>query len=138
MHDPFNSMSQLANGIKVCRFSEHPFSCLAILLDATLKAACPTLKAPVPNPTSGEIPVKSTHACFPPTHPYTITSARRSVNLSSSGPDNKFTGASFFTDTVAVVVTLRTLIFRENANTVVAETSKTFLLHQILRLQTTI
>jgi hypothetical protein len=56
------------------------------------------VKVPVPNSTSGETPVKSTHACFPPTHPYTITSAGLRVYCPSRGSVKKFTGAFFFTD----------------------------------------
>jgi len=74
-----------ANGIKVCWLSEHAFSCLVTLLDAAFRAECPTVKAPTLKPTSGETSVKSTHACFPPTHPYTITSACLSVDLLSNG-----------------------------------------------------
>jgi len=87
-----------ANGIKACWLSEHAFSCLASLLDATFRAVCPTVKGLTPNPTSGETPVKSTQTCFPPTHPYTITSAGLNVDLLSSGSVKKFIGASFFTD----------------------------------------
>ena len=87
-----------ANGIKTWWLSEHAFSCLVTLLDATFRAACPTIKGPAPNPTSGETLVKSTQSCFPPTHSYTITSADLSVDLLSSGSVRKFTGASFFTD----------------------------------------
>ena len=76
----------------------HAFSCLATLLDAALRAACPTVKGLTPNPTSGETLVKSTQACFPPTHPYTIASAGLRVDLLSSGSVRKFTCASFFTD----------------------------------------
>jgi len=61
----------------------------------------PTVKGPTPNPTSGETSIKSTHACFPPTHPYTISSTGLSVDLLSSGSVRKFTDASFFTDTPA-------------------------------------
>jgi len=87
-----------ANGIKTCWLSEHAFSCSATLLDAAFRAACPTVKGPTPNPTSGETPVKSTQACFPPTHPYTIISAGLSVDLLSSGSVRKFIRTSFFTD----------------------------------------
>ena len=73
-----------ANGIKVCWLSEHVFSCLTTLFDAAFKAACPKVKDLTSNPTSGETPVKSTQACFPPTHPYTITSTDLSVDLLSS------------------------------------------------------
>jgi len=86
-----------ANGIKTCRLSEHTLSCLATLLDATFRVVCHTVKGPTPNPTSGETPVKSTQACFPPTHPYIITSAGLSVDLLSNGSVRKFTNASFFT-----------------------------------------
>ena len=88
------------NGIKACWLSEHAFSCLATLLDAAFRAACPTVKALTSNPTCGETSVKSTHACFPPTHPYTITSACLSVDLLSCRSIRKFIGASFFTDTL--------------------------------------
>jgi hypothetical protein len=84
---------------KTCWLSEHVFSCLATLLDAAFRAACPTVKGLTPNPTSGETPVKSTQAWFPPTYSYTITSADLSVDLLSSGSVRKFTGASFITDT---------------------------------------
>jgi len=59
-----------ANGIKTCWLSKHTFSCLTTLLDATFRAACPSVKDPTPNPRSGETPVKSTHTCFSPTHPH--------------------------------------------------------------------
>ncbi|MCH91213.1 hypothetical protein A2U01_0012139 [Trifolium medium] len=65
--------------------------------ETTLSAVRPTVKSPTPSPISGETPVKSTQACFPPTHPYTRTSVGRSVNLPSYG-SVKFTGASFFTE----------------------------------------
>jgi hypothetical protein len=39
-----------------------------------LMTACPTVKSSVVNPTDGNSPVKSTHACFPHTHPQTRTS----------------------------------------------------------------
>ena len=77
------------------------FLMFATLLDAAFRVACPTVKGLTPNPTSGETPVKSTHACFPPTHPYTITSAGLSVDLLSNGPVMKFIDVSFFTDTPA-------------------------------------
>ncbi|GAU34434.1 hypothetical protein TSUD_393870 [Trifolium subterraneum] len=48
---------------------------LSNFLNSALRAACPTVKSPTPSPTSGETPVKSTQAWFPPTHPYTRTSA---------------------------------------------------------------
>ena len=79
----------------------HNFSCLTTLFDVTFMAACPTVKGPTPNPTSGETPVKSTHACFSPTNLYTITFAGLSVDLLSSGLVKKFIDASFFTDTPA-------------------------------------
>ncbi|MCI39107.1 hypothetical protein A2U01_0060336, partial [Trifolium medium] len=61
------------------------------------RAACPTIKSSVVNPTSGETPVKSTQACFPPTQ----SSPSLNVDLPSNGPVKKFTDASFFTDTHA-------------------------------------
>jgi len=70
-----------ANSIKACWLSGHTFSCLATLFDAYFKAACPTVKASTPNPTSGETLIKFTHACFSPTHMYTITSVDLSVDL---------------------------------------------------------
>jgi len=33
-------------------------------LDAALRVVCATIKGPTPNPTSGETPIKSTHACI--------------------------------------------------------------------------
>ncbi|GAU26182.1 hypothetical protein TSUD_354040 [Trifolium subterraneum] len=56
---------------------------------AALRAARPTVKSPTPSPTSGETPVKSTQACFPPTHPNTRTSAGRSVDLASCGNEGE-------------------------------------------------
>jgi len=38
---------------------------LAALFDTAFKVACPTVKNPTLNPTSGETSIKSTHACFP-------------------------------------------------------------------------
>jgi hypothetical protein len=35
----------------------------------------------LPNPTSGETPVKSTQTCFPPIHSYTITSVGLRVSM---------------------------------------------------------
>jgi len=61
------------NGIKACYLLGHTFSSLANLLDPTFLAAFPTVKISTSNPTSGETPVKFTHACYSPTHPYTIT-----------------------------------------------------------------
>ncbi|PNX76148.1 trafficking protein particle complex subunit 1-like protein, partial [Trifolium pratense] len=55
-------------------------------------------KISTPSSTSGETPVKSTQACFPPTHPNTRTFVGRSVDLPSCGSVKKFTGASFFTE----------------------------------------
>jgi len=81
-----------ANGIKTCWLSEHVFSCLTPLLDTAFKAACPFIKGLTPNLTSGETLVKSTHTCFPRTHPYTITSTCLSVDLLSSWSFRKFTG----------------------------------------------
>jgi len=77
------------------------FSCLVTLLDAAFRAACPTVKDLTPSPTSGETSVKSTHASFPPTHQYTITSPSLSDDLLSSRSVEKFTDASFFADTPA-------------------------------------
>jgi len=59
-----------------------------------------TEKAPTPNPISGKTLIKFTHACFPPTHPYTITSACLSVDLLSIESIKKLTDASFFIDTL--------------------------------------
>jgi len=70
---------------------------LATLFDAAFKVVYPTIKGPTPNLTSGETPVKFTHACFPPTYLYTITSTSLSVDLLSCGLVKK--DASFFTDT---------------------------------------
>ena len=74
------------------------------LTRAAFRVACPTVKCPTPNPTSSETPVKSTQACFPPTHPYTIPSAGLSVDLLSSGSVRKFTGAFFFNDIPARLI----------------------------------
>jgi hypothetical protein len=52
------------------------------------------------NPTSKDTPVKSTHAYFPPTHPYTKISVGLSVDLLSSESVKKFTCVSFFTDDI--------------------------------------
>jgi len=48
---------------------------------------------------NGETLVKSTHACFPATHPHIITFAGLSVDLPTSGSNKKLTSASFFTNT---------------------------------------
>jgi hypothetical protein len=42
------------------------------LFDAAFRHVCLIVKALTPNPMSGGTPLKSTHTCFPPTHPYTI------------------------------------------------------------------
>jgi hypothetical protein len=76
----------------------HAFSCFATLYEAAFKADCPIVKPRLLNPTRGETPVRSTHACFPPTHPKTKTSAGLSVDLPSIGSVKKFTGASFLTE----------------------------------------
>jgi hypothetical protein len=79
-------------------------TCLLIFCHFTwcnFEAVYPTVKFSVVNPTRGENPVKSTYACFPPTQPYTKTSADLNVDLPSSGSVKKFTCASFFTDTHA-------------------------------------
>jgi len=89
------------NGIKACWLPEHAFSCLTTLLDEGFKAVCHTVKGPTPKPTSGETPVKSTHACFPPTYPYTITFASLSADILFWGWVRKYTGTSFFSDTSA-------------------------------------
>lgn len=57
------------------------FSYLTNLLEAVLRVVCPTTKSSVLSPTSGEISIKSTDVCFPPTHSYTRTSVSLSVNL---------------------------------------------------------
>jgi len=72
--------------------------CIPTRIENYVTMVCPTVKGPTPNPTSVETSVKSTQACFPPSHPYTITSAGLSVDLLSSGSVKKFTDASFFTD----------------------------------------
>jgi hypothetical protein len=59
--------------------SKHTLLCLATSRDAALRAACPTIKLVV-HPTSCETPVKSTHACLPPTYPYTRTLAGLKVD----------------------------------------------------------
>jgi len=74
------------------------FSCLPILLDATFRDVCPIVRVTIPNPTSGETPIKFTHACFPPIYSYTITSASLSINLLSNESVRKFTYVSFFSD----------------------------------------
>jgi hypothetical protein len=70
------------------------------LLEAVLRAVCPTVKSPMVNPTSGDTPVKSTHACFPLTHPYTKISVCLSVDLPFGESVKKFTCVSFFTDDI--------------------------------------
>lgn len=82
-------------------FSEHVFSYLATLLKAVLSVVCLIVKLPVLSPTSGETPIKSTHACFPYTDIYTRAYVGLRVDFLSCGPVKKFTGASFFTDTPA-------------------------------------
>uniref|UniRef100_A0A251VG62 Secreted protein n=1 Tax=Helianthus annuus TaxID=4232 RepID=A0A251VG62_HELAN len=47
------------------------FSCLATLPASTLVIACPATNPWSLSPTRGDTPVKSTHACFPPSHPKT-------------------------------------------------------------------
>jgi hypothetical protein len=75
-------------------------------------AVYPTVKVPALKPTRGETPVNSTHACFPPTHPYTITSVGRRVDRPSCGPVKKFTGASFFADIFAHLKTSKYYIYK--------------------------
>ncbi|MFS8022282.1 hypothetical protein Hanom_Chr16g01437641 [Helianthus anomalus] len=45
------------------------FSCLATLPASALVIACPATNPWSLSPTRGDTPVKSTHACFPPSHP---------------------------------------------------------------------
>ena len=73
-------------------------SCLTNLLETTLRIVYPMVKVSILNLTNSETPVKSTHACFPPTYSYTITSASWRVDRHSCGSVKKFTGASFFAD----------------------------------------
>ncbi|MFS7958571.1 hypothetical protein Hanom_Chr07g00680201 [Helianthus anomalus] len=47
------------------------FSCLDTLPASALVIACPATNPWSLNPTRGDTPVKSTHACFPPSHPKT-------------------------------------------------------------------
>lgn len=86
-------------GMKVCWLSEHAFSCLTTLLEATLRVVCLIVKPLVHSPTSGETPFNSTQACLPHTHPYTRISVGLIVDIPSCGSVNKFTDASFFIDT---------------------------------------
>ncbi|MFS7943372.1 hypothetical protein Hanom_Chr06g00499561 [Helianthus anomalus] len=74
------------------------FSCLATLPASALVIACPATNTWSLSPTREDIPVKSTHACFPHSHPKTRMSEGRSVDLPSNGSVKKFTGASFFTE----------------------------------------
>lgn len=74
------------NDMKACWFLEHTFLCLTILLEETLRIVYPTLKSLVLSSTSGETPVKSTHECFPFTHPYTRIFVGLCVDLSSCRP----------------------------------------------------
>ncbi|MFS7985656.1 hypothetical protein Hanom_Chr11g01001061 [Helianthus anomalus] len=60
------------------------FSCLAILPASALVIACPATNPWSLSPTRGDTPVKSTYACFPPSHPKTRMSAGRSVDLPSN------------------------------------------------------
>ncbi|MFS7949827.1 hypothetical protein Hanom_Chr06g00576161 [Helianthus anomalus] len=46
------------------------FSCLATLPASALVIACPATNPWSLSPTRGDTPVKSTHACFPPSHPH--------------------------------------------------------------------
>lgn len=68
------------------------------VFDAVLRASCPIVKALVPNHTSSETPVNSTHPCFPPTDMYTITCACLSVELPCRRSNKKLTSTCFFTD----------------------------------------
>jgi hypothetical protein len=76
------------NNIKTCWLWEHVFSCLV----------CPTIKVSVINLTSGKIPIKSTHACFSPTHMYTFTFADLRVDFPSCGLIKKNSQMLFLTD----------------------------------------
>ncbi|MFS7988303.1 hypothetical protein Hanom_Chr11g01033161 [Helianthus anomalus] len=67
------------------------FSCLATLPASALVIACPATNPWSLSPTRGDTPVKSTHACFPHSHPKTRMSAGRSVDLPSNGSVKKFT-----------------------------------------------
>lgn len=73
------------NGMQACWMSEHDFSRLATLLEAALRVVSSTVKTLVLRPTCGETPIKSTHACFLSTHPYTRTFDDLSVDLPSHG-----------------------------------------------------
>ncbi|MFS7973766.1 hypothetical protein Hanom_Chr09g00860531 [Helianthus anomalus] len=53
------------------------FSCLATLPASALVIACPATNPWSLSPTRGDTPVKSTHACFPPSHQKTRMSAGR-------------------------------------------------------------
>ncbi|MFS7972086.1 hypothetical protein Hanom_Chr09g00840641 [Helianthus anomalus] len=72
------------------------FTCLATLPASALVIARPATNPWSLIPTRGDTPVKSTHACFPPSHPKTRMSADRSVDLPSKGSVKKFTGAFLF------------------------------------------
>jgi hypothetical protein len=86
---------------KKCWLSEHDFSCFTILLKTILRVACPTVKASVLNPTSGDTPVKSTHACFSPIHSCMITSAGNICRFKSRSyvDRSKSSHALFFSQT---------------------------------------
>jgi hypothetical protein len=69
------------------------------LLEPALMAARPTVKSSIFGSTIGETLVKSTQVCFPHIQLYTRIFACLSVDLPSCGSFNKFTDASFFTNT---------------------------------------
>ncbi|MFS7899074.1 hypothetical protein Hanom_Chr17g01580771 [Helianthus anomalus] len=61
------------------------FSCLATLAASSLVIAWPATNPWSLSPTRGDTPVKSTYACFPPSHPKTRISVDRRVDIHSNG-----------------------------------------------------
>ena len=76
----------------------HAFSRFTTLYEADFKSSCPTVKPRILKHKRGETPVRSTHACFPPTHPNTKTYAGLSVDLPSNGLVKKVTSGSFLAE----------------------------------------
>ncbi|MFS7986143.1 hypothetical protein Hanom_Chr11g01006941 [Helianthus anomalus] len=74
------------------------FSCLVTFLASALVSASPATNLWSLSLMRGDTLVKSTHVCFPPSHPKTRMSAGRREDLPSNGSVKKFTGASFFAE----------------------------------------
>lgn len=90
-----------ANEKKTCWLLKHVFLCLITLLEVALRVICSILKCIVLSLVNGETLIKSTHVCFPQTHPHTITYIDLRVDLPSYVSVKKLIDASFFIDTHA-------------------------------------